>query len=201
MKLITLPLGPLDTNCYLVCDETSGLCTVIDPATLSARILTRVQAEDCRIGAIMLTHGHFDHTGALRSLHEAVPQAPIYIHEADCDNSKNMSNGNLVFTDTYAEGDTVSVGNLTFTVLHTPGHTPGSVCLRCGNMLFSGDTLFAGSYGRTDFPGGSADDMIASLARLGRLPEDLAVYPGHGESSSLELERRFNPYLQEAMRL
>ena len=200
MKIITLVLGPLETNCYLVSDEKSGLCAVIDPATRSAKILETVQAHGWRVGCILLTHAHFDHTGALKSLHAALPDVPIYVHALDADNNTNMSNGNLVYTDTYADGGIVSCGGLTFRVLHTPGHTPGSVCLQCEGALFTGDTLFAGSYGRTDFIGGDESAMRASLARLGRLEGDCTVLPGHGEDSTLDYERRTNPYLREAMR-
>ena len=200
MKIITLVLGPLETNCYLVSDEKSGLCAVIDPATRSAKILETVQAHGWRVGCILLTHAHFDHTGALKSLHAALPDVPIYVHVLDADNNTNMSNGNLVYTDTYADGGIVSCGGLTFRVLHTPGHTPGSVCLQCEGALFTGDTLFAGSYGRTDFIGGDEAAMRRSLARLGRLEGDCTVLPGHGEDSTLDYERRTNPYLREAMR-
>ena len=200
MKIITLVLGPLETNCYLVSDEKSGLCAVIDPATRSAKILETVQAHGWRVGCILLTHAHFDHTGALKSLHAALPDVPIYVHALDADNNTNMSNGNLVYTDTYADGGIVSCGGLTFRVLHTPGHTPGSVCLQCEGALFTGDTLFAGSYGRTDFIGGDEAAMRRSLARLGHLEGDCTVLPGHGEASTLDYERRTNPYLREAMR-
>ena len=200
MKIITLVLGPLETNCYLVSDEKSGLCAVIDPATRSAKILETVQAHGWRVGCILLTHAHFDHTGALGSLHAALPDVPIYVHALDADNNTNMSNGNLVYTDTYADGGIVSCGGLTFRVLHTPGHTPGSVCLQCGDALFTGDTLFAGSYGRTNLIGGDEAAMRRSLARLGRLEGDYTVLPGHGEASTLGYERRSNPYLREAMR-
>ena len=200
MKIITLVLGPLETNCYLVSDEKSGLCAVIDPATRSTKILETVQAHGWRVGCILLTHAHFDHTGALKSLHAALPDVPIYVHALDADNNTNMSNGNLVYTDTYADGGIVSCGGLTFRVLHTPGHTPGSVCLQCEGALFTGDTLFAGSYGRTDFIGGDEAAMRRSLARLGRLEGDCTVLPGHGEDSTLDYERRTNPYLREAMR-
>lgn len=200
MKIITLVLGPLETNCYLVSDERSGLCAVIDPATRSAKILETVQAQRWRVGCILLTHAHFDHTGALKSLHAALPDVPVYVHAQDTDNNTNMSNGNLVYTNTYADGDVVSCGELAFCVLHTPGHTPGSVCLQCENALFTGDTLFAGSYGRTDFIGGDDAAMRLSLARLGHLKGDYTVLPGHGEDSTLDYERRTNPYLREAMR-
>lgn len=200
MNIITLVLGPLETNCYLVSDERSGLCAVIDPATRSAKILETVQAQGWRVGCILLTHAHFDHTGALKSLHAALPDVPVYVHAQDTDNNTNMSNGNLVYTNTYADGDVASCGELAFRVLHTPGHTLGSVCLQCENALFTGDTLFAGSYGRTDFIGGDDAAMRRSLARLGHLEGDYTVLPGHGESSTLDYERRTNPYLREAMR-
>ena len=200
MNIITLPLGPLATNCYLASDGQSGLCAVIDPGASAPKILQRVKDEGWKIAVILLTHAHFDHTGALKALHSALPAVPIYVHEADSDNDHNMSHGNLVYTDTYADGDSVKVGALEFTVLETPGHTPGSVCLRCGDALFSGDTLFAGSCGRTDFEGGSMTQMFASLRRLGNISDDLTVFPGHGAASTLDRERRTNPYLQEAMR-
>lgn len=198
MNILTLTLGPLGTNCYLVCE--GGVCAVIDPAASAPKILEAARDAGCTVGAILLTHAHFDHVGALKALHEALPAAPIFVHEADSDNAHNMSYDRLVYTDTYAEGDAVRVGTLEFTVLETPGHTPGSVCLRCGDALFTGDTLFAGSCGRTDFEGGSEEAMFASLRRLGSLEEDLSVLPGHGEGSTLARERRENPYLREAMR-
>lgn len=136
MNILTLPLGPLGTNCYLVSDGQSGLCAVIDPGASAQKILQRVQEAGWKIGLILLTHAHFDHTGALKALHSALPAVPIYVHPADSDNARNMSHGNLVYTDTYQEGDTVKLGALEFTVLETPGHTPGSVCLRCGSALF-----------------------------------------------------------------
>ena len=102
----------------------------------------------------------------------------------------------LTYTDTYRDGDFVTAGGLCFQVLATPGHTPGSVCLLCENVLFSGDTLFAGSYGRTDFLGGSSRDMSASLKRLSKLPPETRVLPGHGASSTIEEELRTNPYLR-----
>ena len=200
MKVMQLTVGVVGTNCYIVYDEATREAAVIDPGDNAKSILHAVAEEKLTVRYVLLTHAHFDHTGALRALHEALPAVPIYVHPADTDETRNMSHGNLIYTDTYEEGDTVRAGALEFTVLETPGHTPGSVTLRCGGALFTGDTLFAGSCGRTDFDGGSAEQMRASLRRLGQLPGDLSVYPGHGESSTLSYERRQNLYLREAMR-
>ena len=113
----------------------------------------------------------------------------------------NMSHGNLVYTETFLDGDEISVGPMVFHVLATPGHTLGSSCFVCGDVLFSGDTLFAGCCGRTDLPGGNQAQMMASLKRLGSLPGDYRVLPGHGEKSTLEQERRTNYYMRGAMRV
>jgi glyoxylase-like metal-dependent hydrolase (beta-lactamase superfamily II) len=134
----------------------------------------------------------------VRGVAEAA-RCPVWLCEADTVLPERLTAGPLYYTDTYADGDTVEVGSLRFTVLETPGHTPGSVCLLCENVLFSGDTLFAGSCGRTDFPGGSMEKMMASLRRLGQLEGDLRVLPGHMEASTLDRERRWNPYLLQAM--
>lgn len=196
MKLITLPLGALQTNCYLAADE-NGTAAVIDPAADASTILRAAQTQGWTIQAIMLTHGHFDHVGAVRALAEAL-HCPVYLHENELSLPPQLTDGPLYCTDFYAEGDTVSVGALHFSVLHTPGHTPGSVCLRCENTLFSGDTLFADSCGRTDLAGGSSAQIMQSLARLAALSEDLTVLPGHGEASTLDHERQTNYYLRRA---
>ena len=201
MNIITLPLGPLATNCYLASDGQSGLCAVIDPGASAPKILQRVQDEGWKIAVILLTHAHFDHTGALRALHEKFPDVPIYVNAQDTDETLNMSQGNLVYTDTFLDGDEISMPPLTFRVLATPGHTRGSSCLICGDTIFSGDTLFEGCCGRTDLPGGDGAQMLASLKRLAELPGDYHVLPGHGEDTTLERERRTNYYMREAMRV
>lgn len=187
MKIRTLTLGDFETNCYLVSDE-NGATAVIDPGYEPEVILARAAQEKLQIEAILLTHGHFDHVGGVRAIADAA-RCPVWMNEKDRALPSWVTNGELYYTDEYKEGATVQVGKLFFTVLETPGHTPGSVCLRCENTLFSGDTLFAGSYGRTDLPGGSMTEIRASLARLGAIPENLTVLPGHGGATTLERER------------
>ena len=194
MKIYTLPLGQLETNCYLVADG-DGVAAVIDPAAAPERILQTARDSGLTIQAILLTHGHFDHVGAVAGLTQAL-RCPVWMHENELTLPEYLTDGPLYYTDGYGEGDTVTAGKLNFSVLHTPGHTPGSVCLRCEDALFSGDTLFAGSCGRTDFSGGSGSEMCRSLRRLAQLPGDLAVYPGHGEATTLAREKRENPYLR-----
>ena len=126
-------------------------------------------------------------------------RCPVWLCEADTVLPERLTAGPLYYTDTYADGDTVEVGSLRFTVLETPGHTPGSVCLLCENVLFSGDTLFAGSCGRVDLAGGLPAQMGTSLKRLAELPGNYAVLPGHGPATTLDAERADNPYLREAM--
>lgn len=201
MKMITLPLGALETNCYVVYDEASKACALVDPGAMPQVILDTLTKNDLTLQKILLTHAHFDHTGALRALHEKFPDVPIYVNAQDTDETLNMSHGNLVYTDTFLDGDEISMPPLTFRVLATPGHTRGSSCLICGDTIFSGDTLFEGCCGRTDLPGGDGTQMLASLKRLAELPGDYHVLPGHGGDTTLERERRTNYYMREAMRV
>lgn len=201
MKMITLPLGALETNCYVVYDEASKACALVDPGAMPQVILDTLTKNDLTLQKILLTHAHFDHTGALRALHEKFPDVPIYVNAQDTDETLNMSHGNLVYTDTFLDGDEISMPPLTFRVLATPGHTRGSSCLICGDTIFSGDTLFEGCCGRTDLPGGDGAQMLASLKRLADLPGDYHVLPGHGGDTTLERERRTNYYMREAMRV
>lgn len=202
MDIKTLQVGPIGTNCYLLCDETEKLCAVIDPGGDAGRVAAAVQDSGCAPCAILLTHGHYDHTGAVAELAEKWPNVPVYLNHRDqCGEDAYLRQlfPPVPCAKDYGEGDTIQVGSLTLKVLATPGHSEGSVTLRCGDVLFCGDTLFAGSCGRTDFPGGSVKKMMESLKRLGGLEGDLMVYPGHMEDSTLDRERSWNPYLRQAM--
>ena len=202
MDIKTLQVGPIGTNCYLLCDETEKLCAVIDPGGDAVRVAAAVEDSGCAPCAILLTHGHYDHTGAVAELSARWPGVPVYLNRRDVyegDAYLQQLFPPVPCAKDYGEGDTVQVGGLTLQVLATPGHSEGSVTLRCGDALFCGDTLFAGSCGRTDFPGGSVKKMMGSLKRLGELEGDLKVYPGHMEDSTLDRERSWNPYLRQAM--
>ena len=204
MKVKLMQVGDLGTNCYILEDEGAKVTAVIDPGDEADRIRAEVEASGARVEYILLTHGHYDHTTAVPELHRVWPQAKIYIHRADANGAGSRlfplagQVDNLAY---YAEGDTLSLGALTIQVLETPGHSPGSVTLRVGDVLFTGDTLFAGDCGRTDLRGGSYEQILASLKKLGELKGNFHVCPGHGGLSTLEQERKFNPYLREGMAL
>ena len=202
MDIQILQVGPIGTNCYLLCDETEKLCAVVDPGGDAARVAAAVVDTGCAPCAILLTHGHYDHTGGVAELRAKWPDVPVYLNHRDQyegDASLQQLFPPVPGAKDYDEGDTIQVGGLTVDVMATPGHSEGSVTLRCGDVLLCGDTLSAGSCGRTDFPGGSVKKIMASLKRLGSLEGDLQVYPGHMETSTLDQERSWNPYLHQAM--
>ncbi len=190
----TLELGSFGTNCYLVWGEDSPTCVVIDPGYEPQRVELKARHLGKQIQAILLTHGHFDHVGGVRQLAEATG-CKVYLCPEDLNMPGELTAGPLYYTDTYAEGDRLELAGLTLRVLHTPGHTPGSVCLLAEDRIFSGDTLFCGSCGRTDLPGGSWPRIRDSLLRLGTLKESLRVFPGHGQDTTLEQEKKTNPYM------
>lgn len=202
LRIHTLPLGSYQTNCYILHEENAGTCAIIDPGYEPATVLEAVRSLGLTVDAILLTHGHFDHVGAVEEIVRATGCA-LWMSESDYTQFKTPENDffypihDCDFTEVqFCEDDEIiHAGGLTFHVLTTPGHTWGSVCFLCENALFSGDTLFAGSCGRTDLPGGSQSTITESLRRLAELEGDFAVYPGHGGSTTLAREKKYNPYL------
>lgn len=201
MHIKTITVGPIEENCYVVSDEQAKLCAVIDPGDEASLIMDYIEEEKLKVACILLTHAHFDHVGAVADIMDETG-APLYMCAKD--NGVAIGSDDTVFsapagTKFYADGDTVAVGALEFRVIETPGHTPGSVCLVCGDAMFTGDTLFRDSCGRTDFAAGNAEDMFASLKRLAQLPGDYEVFPGHMFSTTLDRERRYNYFMRAAM--
>ena len=195
LKIHTLTLGMYQTNTYIIHDEASRTCCVIDPGYQADTILDEVEALGLTVEAVLLTHGHFDHVGAVKEI-AAETDCKVFLHTQDLTMPPMMTAGTLYYTDSYGEGTQLNLAGLSIGVLHTPGHTPGSVCLMVGSSMFSGDTLFAGSCGRTDLPGGDWKTIRESLGRLASLEDDFTVFPGHGESTTLALEKQYNPYLR-----
>ena len=191
LKIHTLTLGLYQVNCYVVHNEDSDRCVVIDPGYEPKKIAAFLREKGLKLEAILLTHGHFDHVGGVKALAE---NCKVYLHELERTMPQALTAGPLYATDGYSAQ--FEIAGMNFTVLHTPGHTPGSVCLICEDAMFSGDTLFAGSCGRTDLPGGDWATIHSSLKRLKDLPGDYRVFPGHGEDTTLAQERQFNPYLR-----
>ena len=203
MKIHCLPLGSYQTNCYIVHADDAKTCAIIDPGFHPEKVLSTVHRLGLTVDVVLLTHGHFDHVGAVEAIVKATgcalwmsqrdytqfptPENDFYYPIHDCD-----------FTEVHfcEEEDQIHAGGLTFTVLETPGHTWGSVCYLCEDAMFAGDTLFAGSIGRTDLPGGDWNTLKDSLQRLTMLQPNLWVCPGHGEMTSLFDELNHNPYLR-----
>ena len=195
MNVKCLPLGAYQTNCYLAWEETADSCIVIDPGYMPQVVFAETQKLNKPIAAILLTHGHFDHVGGVKELSD-LSGAAVYLHEKELSLPENYTAGPLFYTHTYGEGDVLDLAGLQIRVLHTPGHTPGSVCLLAKDALFSGDTLFLDSCGRTDLPGGDTAAILQSLKRLSKLDTDYRVFPGHGQSTTLFAEKQYNPYLR-----
>ena len=199
MKITVFQLGQLGANCYIVTDEQTGSCAVVDPGGEGKELALWLKEQNLTPKYLFLTHYHFDHVGGIDELTEAFPGLPVYLHPAEIGLPVHTGTGFPKWTHNYKEGDTFSMDSLTFRVYSTPGHTPGSVCIAVDDVLLTGDTLFQGSCGRTDFPGGSWEQMMSSLRRLASLPGDPHVLSGHGPESTLEKERARNPYMKEAL--
>ena len=194
LKVYAMALGAYQTNCYIIHEENSRTCCVIDPGYDADRILDKLDSLGLTLEAVLLTHGHFDHVGAVKDL-AAETQCDVYLHPEDLSMPPMMTAGALYYTKTYGEGSLLKLAGLEISVLHTPGHTPGSVCLLTDTAIFSGDTLFQGSCGRTDLPGGDWATIGKSLKRLAALEGNFWVYPGHGPSTTLRDEKKYNPYM------
>ena len=202
MKYISVPVGILSVNCYIVYDG-NGVGAVIDPGDNARAILSTAQANGVRIDTMLLTHTHFDHVMAadeIRSHTGAKLLAPsadeCTLHRALpglCPPGYRPPEIDGFFQD----GDKIMVGDMVFSVMHTPGHTPGSCCIVAEDLIFSGDTLFEGTIGRTDFPGGNMSEMMRSLSELSKMNDEYIVLPGHGGSTSIGRERLQNPYFKE----
>lgn len=203
--MLCLPLGELDTNCYFIWDSRRE-ALVVDPGDDAQTILAALHRDGLTVSAVVLTHAHFDHMLAAQEICDATG-APLWVGAGDeaalADKMKNLS---AVFggAETVAlhadrllrEGDVLTAGGYALTVWETPGHTPGSICLIGTRVALTGDTLFAGSIGRVDFPGGDMTAMERSLQRLKDLPDELRIYPGHGPASTIGYEKNCNPYLR-----
>ncbi len=197
MEFITLPVGEMQANAYILYEPDRNDALVIDPGAEPEAIRLALRGRE--LSAILLTHGHVDHIGAVGALRSE--DAPVYIHEADAAMlvSPNLSLAAMVGgedsqgdADFCLEEGEITLAGVTLSVLHTPGHTRGSVCFRCEDSLFSGDTLFQAGIGRTDFPGGDDRQMAASLDRLMELPPQTQIYPGHGDATTIGAERRYH---------
>ena len=208
IKIGRMAIGSYQTNCYFVYREDSKKCVVIDPADNGAQIYSALERNGFTVEAILLTHGHFDHIWGSKELRE-VSGAKIYALEEEkvlCEDVKNnlsamVGRAYTVVPDTYVrEGDVLTFDNMDFKVIATPGHTIGSCCyyVEKAGILISGDTLFQESTGRTDFPTGSMSSIVRSIReKLFVLPDETKVYPGHGDSTTIAYEKKYNPFVAE----
>lgn len=207
MKNKILPLGAIAANCVVLWNESAKDCWIVDPGQDAADLMAFLKEQGLTPAAIVLTHGHFDHIGAVPGLLAKWPSLPVHLGPGDVVMLGHPQNAwppdyplvskPATLAADLIEGTTLSEGGISAKVLSTPGHTPGSVCLHFEDdrLLLTGDTLFAGSCGRTDFPGGSMQQMKASLKRLAALPPDTAVIAGHGSLTTIGREVATNPYM------
>ncbi len=206
MKVIQMELGNFATNTYIVYDEDLN-AVIIDPAAEAKKIISTIEKNNLKPKFVILTHGHPDHVGALYELKEKY-NLKVYINEKDQEMLQTNSTyfGPMLGLDIrdvkgdfyLKDGQELSLGDLKFKIIETPGHTKGGVCILIENILFSGDTLFLGSMGRTDFPGGDEKEIFSSLKKLMQLPDETIVLPGHGPKTTIGYERKYNPYVRMA---
>lgn len=211
MKILNFVLGMVGTNCYLVVNEEEKQCILIDPAVYSGEIAEQIRREGLDLRAILLTHGHFDHIMGIDGFRKEFPEIPVYAHREEEALLKDASmNASLEFGRQYTfsgaayaeDGDVLDLAGMQFRVIHTPGHTIGGCCyyLPEEKVLFSGDTLFRESIGRTDFPTGNSSQLMRSVReKLFTLPEDTVVYPGHMEATTIGDEQKYNPYFERTI--
>jgi glyoxylase-like metal-dependent hydrolase (beta-lactamase superfamily II) len=206
MKHESVIVGALETNCYLVYCQDTLECAVIDPGAEPEKIFRLIGNKELKPTILINTHGHVDHTGANRDIKDKF-DIPLYIHAADCPMLEDILQSELSFflgakesppPDKFLEeGDKIKIGNVSLSVVHTPGHSPGSVSLMGNGILFSGDTLFFGGVGRTDLPGGSWEELEGSIReKIFTLPADTVVLPGHGPTTTVDQETKFNPFIR-----
>ena len=199
MIVKTYPLGSLQTNCYIAIDEETNKAAIIDPGAQASYLMKEIEVLGINIDVILLTHCHFDHNGAVEELRNKY-NVDVYLNQSE-EEYMNIDTtgifGNLPkFYKFFDEGQEIKVGSLTFKTIFTPGHTKGGTCFLVEDNLFTGDTLFNGSIGRTDFLGGSYNELITSIeTKLMPLDNNINVYPGHGPKSSIGYERVKNPFL------
>ena len=209
MRIKMMQLGMVSTNCYIFWDEQSMKCAVVDPGDNGEQVAEHIRDLNLEPVAVFLTHSHFDHILGIPGLRTVWPELPVYCHPADIDQNKTVTLFGSTFPTVsafgnitpYVEGDKIEVGGITVEVIHTPGHTPGCVVLKADDVLFTGDTLFRSSIGRTDLEGGDFGTLMRSLKKLGALEGDWRVLPGHEGLSTLEDEKKFNGYLAQAMQM
>jgi hydroxyacylglutathione hydrolase len=208
LHVVAIETGPLQENAYLVVDRESGEAAIADPGDDGERLIEIIEGEGARLQAVWLTHAHFDHVGAVRALRTHF-NVPVFLHEADLQMFEAGPfqaasyglpfEGDILPSERFVEGQGLTLGKLSFTVMHTPGHSPGHVIVHGNGIALVGDCLFAGSIGRTDLPLGNGAELGRSLRRIMALAPETRVFPGHGPETTIGAERRSNPYILELL--